>query len=411
LSQDIRKLLTMNVVSSIVFIYIGIFVNLYIWQKNHLISEVALYNLALFISWGIAFPLSAKLLTRYSIRLLLCISALGGGLAFTYLMTVQLDNRFLWIVLLGIPVGIMFGSSSASQNLSISLAGKNNEFSSYFAALNITSQVLSMAVPFLAAKVIDRFGYNGSFALMLCFLVMMLGYSVFMPQITLPKPQNPNEIANFGRFRFYTAFSYPGAKWILLSLLASGVFLQFQNLFTLLFTFSVTQNKLLIAMLNMLYTVATLLGLLLFRRIKLNETRWLWIGTTLLAAGFLIVIIPYPAALIISNVLTSIGMFYFTTVWNAQQYRSIQHLNPVQKTSFIVWREIILVVTRCVLLGLAFYLKAFQGLWFIGIIAFTITCLLAIPIFQSRAVRENEHAQRVKYNEENLANINTNFNA
>ncbi|QMV43660.1 MFS transporter [Cohnella cholangitidis] len=386
MSKEMRKLLVMNAISSIIAIYIGIFVNLYIWEHSHSIAEVSLYNMSMFISWGISFAITAKLLARFSIRLPLAVSALCGAAAFMYLVSAELDNRILWILILGIPVGAMFGFSQASQNLSIALRGKGSEYAPYFATMMVISQVLSMAVPFVSAKVIDWQGYAGSFGLMLIFVAVMLAFSAFMPKISLAdRMSNSPEPAV--KFRFRTAFGRPGSKWILLSLLTAGIFMQFQNLFTLLFTFSVTQDKLLIALLNMVYTCCSLLGLWMYRKIKLDEMRWLWIGMSLLAVGFIIVLFRHPAALILSNLLTSIGMFYFTTVWNAQQFRFIHHASPVSLTSFLVWREGLLVATRCVLLGLTLPLKDMGGTGFALIIGVTVICLLSIPVFQQKAIQ------------------------
>ncbi|MCZ8519823.1 MULTISPECIES: MFS transporter [Paenibacillus] len=377
----------MNAVSSVISIYIGIFVNLYIWEPAHSIEEVSFFNLVMFLVWGLAFTLGAKLLVRFTIRLLVGLAAAGGGAAFAYLMTVQLDNRLLWIALLGVAVGGMSGFSSAAQNLPIALIGKGPEFAPYFAAQSLIAQVLSIAVPMASAKVIDAFGYRGSFALMLVFLGVMLFYAFRIPRITLPAPVGPEQTAHFGTFSFRLAFGYPGAKWVLCSLLAAGLFLQFQNLFGLLFTFSVTQDRLLIALLNALYTAAALLGLWLYRRYVLGESRWLWIGTVLIAAALLIVIIPLPAMRIASNTLSALGMFYFLTVWNSQQFRMIQECNSVQVTSFLVWREGVLVLTRCIMLSCTLFLDALHGAGFISLIGLTLLSLLAIPYFQSRAVR------------------------
>lgn len=396
MSSEIRKLLVMNAITSVVTVYIGIFVNLYIWQENQRIADVSLYNMAMFVSWGAAFAAAAKLLTRFSIRLPLCLSALCGGAAFFYLMTSHLDNRTLWIILLGIPVGAMFGLAQAAQNLGVALQGRGSEFAPYFAAVNIIVQVVSIAVPIASAKVIDGFGYGGSFALMLAFLALMLVFSARMPRIRLRKPEGAADMANkadlvesrrFGKFGARLAFGRPGARWIVLSLMAAGVFMQFQNLFALLFTFTVTQNKLLIALLNVAYTLSSLLGLWLYRRFRSGEMRWLWLGNGLLAAGFLIALLREPAALIVSNVLTTIGMFYFSTVWNAQQFRYIEFAGAASQTSFLVWRECILIATRCALLAMTMSLTRLQGVGFVTIVGITIACMLVIPLVQSKAMR------------------------
>lgn len=383
MSADMRKLLIMNTISSIVASYIGIFVNLFIWEFDHSIAEVSLYNMSMFISWGIAFTVAAKALIRFSIRLPLAVSALCGTVAFMYLVMIQLDNRVLWILILGIPVGAMFGLAQASQNLSLALRGKGSEYAPYFATLMVITQLISVVVPFVAAKVIDGYGYTGSFGLMLIFVAMMLIFSFFMPRITL----SPGDGGDIPKYNIRSAFGRPGSKWIILSFLAAGIFMQFQNLFSLLFTFSVTQDKLMIALLNMTYTICSLLGLWVYRKIKIDEMRWLWIGIILLALGFIIVLFQHPVALIISNLLTSIGMFYFMTVWNAQQFRFIQYASPSSQASFLVWRECLMVATRCILLGLTLSLKEMGGIGFTLIIGITVGCLISIPFFQQRANR------------------------
>ncbi len=400
MSAEMRKLLVMNAITSVVTVYIGIFVNLYIWQENQRIADVSLYNMAMFVSWGAAFAAAAKLLTRFSIRLPLCLSALCGGAAFLFLMTSHMDNRTLWIALLGLPVGAMFGLAQAAQNLGVALQGKGSEFAPYFAAVNIIVQVVSVAVPIASAKVIDGFGYGGSFALMLAFLALMLVFSARMPRIRLRRPEDPAEAKRFGKFGARLAFGRPGARWIVLSLLAAGAFMQFQNLFALLFTFSVTQNKLLIALLNVLYTLSSLLGLWLYRRFRSGEMRWLWLGNGLLAAGFLIALLREPAALIVSNVLTTIGMFYFSTVWNAQQFRYIEHAGAASQTSFLVWRECTLIATRCALLAMTMPLTRLQGVGFVAIVLVTIACMLVIPLVQSKAMRALQGANSVQGSQE-----------
>jgi MFS transporter, YQGE family, putative transporter len=385
--KSLRLLLAMNACSSVISIYVGIFLNLFIWEKGQSIAEVSIYNVSMFISWGVAFTATAKLLTMYTIRAPFALSALSGGAAFAYLGWVNLDSRMLWIVLLGIPVGFMFGFSMAAQNLAVALRGKGSDYASYFGTVAIILQLLSIAVPIASAQMIEWFDYRGSFVWMLVFAGLMLVFSVKMPAITLPPPEGPEETREFGKFAYRMAFGRPGSKWILLSLLVSGMFLQFQNLFTLLFTFSVTQDKLLIALLNVLYTCSALAGLAAYRRLRLNADRWLWIGTFLLASGFLIVLLRSPAAMILSNVMTTAGMFFFTTVWNAQQFRFVEDWGTVRKTSFLVWRECILIVTRCLLLGLTLPLKELSGWMFTALIGVILLCLFSIPVFQNRAER------------------------
>lgn len=178
---ELRRMLIMNFVSSIIFIYIGIFVNLYIWQSGHSIFDVSWFNLVLFIGWGLAFTIGASLLWKRTIRLLLALSAFSGATAFMLLTYLTLDNRVLWITLIGIPVGLMWGFFASAQNLSVSFYGKGKNVAAFFAASSIISQVLSMLVPIVSAQAISMFGYASSFYMMLAFVFVMLGFSYAMP--------------------------------------------------------------------------------------------------------------------------------------------------------------------------------------------------------------------------------------
>ncbi|WP_409343470.1 MFS transporter [Paenibacillus sp. MBLB4367] len=386
-------MLIMNFVSAIIFIYIGIFVNLYIWEANKSIFEVSWYNLVLFTCWGISYALGANLLWRYTIRLLLALSAGCGAIAFLLLTYLTLDNRLIWIALIGLPVGFMWGFFASAQNLSIAFFGKGNDVAVYFATASIISQTLSMLVPILSAQVIEWFGYGGSFTMMFAFLIVMLAYSSLMPRLSLPAAS----IAEGGfwlQMKASRVFWEPGSKWLVLAILVAGIFLQFQNLFALLFTFTVTQSKLLIALLNALYTISSLLGLLMYKRIKWSENTFLWIGVSLLSAGFLMAMFPLKPVLIASNLLTTLGMFFFGTVWNAQQFRCIRHYTPGRQATFLVWREVLLCVTRCLMLVTILSLDDLKGGLFYTLIAITLASLLSIPVFQTKASKEAARIQQ-----------------
>src|SRR5665647_928450 len=99
----------MNASSNIIFNFIGIFVNLYIWEQGRSIFDVTWFNLILFCMWGISFTYGAKLLMRYSTKLLIRIIAICGAATFLLLSFLHLDNRMLWIAIIAIPIGIMWG--------------------------------------------------------------------------------------------------------------------------------------------------------------------------------------------------------------------------------------------------------------------------------------------------------------
>ncbi|WP_146250161.1 MFS transporter [Paenibacillus flagellatus] len=392
MSNALRKWLVMNGMSYTIFVYVGIFVNLFIWEQNRLIFDVAWFNLTVYVSWSFAFAAAAYLLSKRTVRLLLGISALSGGTAFCLLSFVQLDNRLVWIALVGVPVGLMYGFFSAAQNLSVSLSGTPAELGRYFTAAGSVQQVVTLVVPLLSAIVIHYFGYFSTFALMLLFFAFMLLYSAVMPGISLRAHAEPGEGSYVFRLFRDDLFRKPRIRWLAASNLAAGVFLQFQQLFLLIFTFSITENKFWIAGFNALYTAATLAALFLYRRLRLKDDTLLIAGAGLLSCGFLIVLVPAPAVLIVSNLLTAVGMFYFGAAWNTSQFKLIKPYPQSGQAKLLVWRETLICVTRIATLLVVLSVDDIGGPVFIGLIAASLLCLLAVPWFERRARRAGEGA-------------------
>jgi MFS transporter, YQGE family, putative transporter len=394
LPRELLRLLIMNAVSFIIFIYIGIFVNLFIWEQGHRIFDVTWFNLSMFFTWGFAFSFGAGLLKKWSVRLLFGISAGFGGTAFLLLSLLKLDNRLLWIALIGIPVGAMWGFFAVAQNLCVSLLGKGKDFGNFFAASTTVSQILNMSVPLLSAQVIHGFGYTGSFGLMLVFVIGMLVMSRFVPEVSL-RDQNPIPDPWYASLNWRSVFPSSGLKWLIPSCLAGAFIIQFQNLFGLLFTFTVTENKTIIALLNMLYTCSSLLALFMYRRYRMSEFRWFVLGLGLLAAGFLLVLYPAKPLLIVSNVLMTMGLFYFSTNWNGQQFRMIAVMTPAEQARLLVWRECLLSLTRCFMLLLILQIEDFHGPAFLMMIAMALFSLLAVAFSQRKAGRELRPAKEI----------------
>ena len=258
LPKDLRRLLMMNAVSYIIFNYIGIFVNLYIWEQGQKISDVSWFNFCLFVSWAFAFGFGTKLLASQSVRQLFGLSALSGGIAFLLLFFLHLDNHLLWITLIGIPVGTMWGFFAVAQNFSLSSFGKGREFANFFSLSNTIAQIINVTVPIISAQVIRLFGYSSSFILMLVFVAAMLIVSRILPKISLKETADSGTW--FENMKYRNVFVTPALKWLIPSCLATGLALQFQGLFALLFTFSISDDRMIIALLNALFTLSALLA-------------------------------------------------------------------------------------------------------------------------------------------------------
>ncbi|WP_341416487.1 MFS transporter [Paenibacillus filicis] len=392
LTGTVRKMLMMNASATVIFNYIGIFVNLYIWEQGHRIFDVAWFNLIMFLAWGFAFATSSRLLSRYTTRLMIQTTAICGGLTFLLLTTLTLDNRLLWIAILAMPVGCMWGTYASTQNITLTLIGKGRDFEQYFATSSIVGQVISIINPVVSALVIQWVGYNGSFMLMFVFVTILMVVSFFIPKVTL-SGQSETVFLGMG---FRQVFSYSALRWMIPSCLAAGIVLQFHNLFTLIFTFSVSGDKLVIALLNVLYTVSTMLAMVFYRKLRIPERRWLIIGVVAMSAGFLFPLLQVSVFLVLSNIMMTIGMFYFGTVWNTEHFRRISQHSAIEQARILIWREWLLIVSRVVILIWILGIENFQGVPFVLLLVISIAGALAIPIFSKKAKQAEEAASVIK---------------
>lgn len=387
INGSVKKMLLMNGSATVIFNYIGIFVNLYIWEQGHRIFDVAWFNLVMFVAWGISFAAGSRLLSRYSTRLLIQTTAVCGGITFWLLTSLQLDNRLLWIAILAIPVGFMWGLYISAQNISLSLIGKGRDFEHYFSLSNLIGQVISIVNPVVSALVIRWVGYNGSFLLMFVFVAVLMTVSFFIPRITLSG--QPGTV--FQGMRFSDVFTTSALRWMIPSCLAAGVVLQFHNLFTLIFTFSVSGDELVIALLNVLYTLSTFGAMMVYRKVNMKERVWLVIGVSALSAGFLFPLLQHSLFLVISNVLMTIGMFYFATVWNTEHFRLISKYTAIEQARLLIWRESLLIVTRVVMLVWVLGLQELRGSAFVILLILSIAGALALPFISRKAARVGIH--------------------
>ncbi|UUZ79606.1 hypothetical protein LJK88_31420 [Paenibacillus sp. P26] len=188
---QIKKLLFMNASSMIIFNYIGIFVNLYIWEKQKSIFDVTWFNLVMFISWSLAFAVGSRLLSKFSTRLLIRTTAICGGLTFALLSFLQLENRLLWIACIAVPIGIMWGFYASTQNITLCVFGKGKDFEGYFSIASIIGQLVSIINPIAFAFIIKWIGYSGSFLLMILFVGILLAVSFYIPRSRWPRRKSP----------------------------------------------------------------------------------------------------------------------------------------------------------------------------------------------------------------------------
>ncbi|MFH5185903.1 MFS transporter [Paenibacillus sp. TAB 01] len=389
-TPQIKRLLLMNASSTIIFNYIGIFVNLYIWEKERSIFDVTWFNLIMFITWSMAFAVGCRLLSRFTTRVLIRTTAICGGITFVLLSFLELDDRLLWIACIGMPIGVMWGFYASAQNITLCVFGKGKDFEGYFSIASIIGQLVSIVNPIAFAFIIKWIGFSGSFLLMFLFVSVLLIVSFFIPPITLAEIKEPL----FRRMRFQQVFSTSSLKWMVPSCLSAGIFLQFQGLFALIFTFSVSEDKLVIALLNVMYATSTIIAMVLYRRLKTREGVWLMLGMLFVSAGFLLPLLPKAPLLVASNILTTVGMFYFGTIWNTRQFRIISKHSAIEQARIFLWREWMLNISRITLLVLTLFVDELRGPAFIGLIGFALVNALVIPWFSRKGTEAFELEQQ-----------------
>ncbi len=385
-TKEIQKILLMNASSMIIFNFIGIFVNLYIWERDRSIFDVTWFNLILFCAWSVSFALGARLLYKFSTKHLIRSIAVCGALTFLLLTFLKLDNQLLWIAVIAIPVGIMWGFYAIAQNISLSVLGKGKDLRSYFSLSTLIGQIVSIANPIFFALVIQWIGYAGSFLLMFLFVTILMVVSFYLPDISISAEKEPL----FSRFRIDKVFTYSTLRWMVPSCLAAGVFLQFQGLFALLFTFSVSEDKLIIALLNVGYACSTIGAMVVYRKLKMANGTILTIGMIFISVGFLITLYPKAPILVLSNLLTTVGMFYFASTWNPVHFRIISRHNPIEQVRILIWREWLLNIARISMLLLILTVKDFHGMSFILLMSLALASALVIPYLSGRSERREE---------------------
>lgn len=390
LSSDLKRILLISSTFLIIFTYMGIFVNLYIWQRHQSIAELSWYNIVLFIAWGVGFTLGASVLTKFSCRAPMRLSALSGMAVFILLSFLKLPNDYLWIFIIAVPVGLFGGFYYSGQNLSIARLGRGEEFSAFYFYQSLVSQVIGLVNPIVSALVIHWFGYASSFALMLFFVCAMLFMSFLVPKITYKQDLPPGE-SFFSKSTWREVFPTPSLRWMFAGLFVGGLFFQFQAALSLILTFSVTGNKIMIGSLSMGYTLACVVALRIYQRSQLDRKHWLTIGVTLIAIGFLLAVFPQSIVRVVSNFFTTVGMFYFGSVWNGQQYAMFSELPPIHVARLFTWRENTFNVARIIVYAALFPLHRLIGIPFDVILAVMLVTAAAVPYLQSKSLRLAEH--------------------
>jgi len=390
LGKELRFLLLTTVIFSIINSYVTIFINLYIWEKYHQISQVAWFNITMLVFWGVAFTIAGKIFTVYSLQVTMRIASLMALTAFFFLLALPNASPLLWNLCIGASVGFMCGTYFMSQNIFISFYGKGEELNTYFYLYTIAQQFLSILNPIVFAIIIKSFGYATSFIIVFAVVCILFVLTFYIPNVTLSKEEKEKPF-----FRVHNPWlQMQKLRSFLSSCFFMGFLLQFQLLFTQLFTFHISENKIIIAGLNVLYTILTIGAYFFARKAHIPHTRQLQLGVVLMGMAYLLAIYPEPLNLVLLNVFSAIGYFFLITNWNSNQFNYMRQFKSTTLTKLIIGREVILNIGRIIMLLLIAQVKEFSGLTYQGMIIFILACIVVLFfIEQSRSQAEKKQTR------------------
>lgn len=384
MSSNLKKMLFLNISSSIVTIYVNIFINLFIWEKNNDVGEVALFNLISYFFLFVIYVFGSYLLTKNDLRFLMFLSSFFAIITFSILLFVQFENELLQIILVALNFAATKGFYYSGANFSVSVFGKNEEeFANYFSIQAILKLLINVFVPILGAFVIFYYDYKTSFMLMLLFSSLMLFISFTIPKVNLPKVDS-----FFLKLTYRKVFVEKKFHYFALSSFAIGIFSKFLIFFTLIFTFSITENKFYIALLNIVYVLLTFLALKIMKKNnKVKNHYWLFIGFSFVVFGcLLIVFLNSSVFVLLANILFTLGLFYFDNVNKTQHFGFIVQFDDVMKSRLLIWREILLGISRSTLLIFVLFIDNPKGILFVSILIFSLLIGFLIPFINNHFV-------------------------
>lgn len=384
MSTNLRKMQLLSVSSSIVTVYVNIFINLFIWEKHNNVGEVALFNLTTYSFLLFIYIFGSYLLTKKDLRFNMFLSSTFAILTFAILLFAPFHNDVVQIVSVALSFAITKGFYYSGANYSVSLFGKSEEeFATYFSTQAVLNFLVNVAVPLLGAFIIHYFDYRASFIVMLFLSSSMLLISFTIPKVTLPKEDH-----FLSNLSYKKVFTEKRLHFVALSSFAFGIFSQFLIFFTLIFTFSVTENKFYIAGLNVLYALLTFTALKIMKRNqKLRSFHWLLIGLFLVVTGCAFVIFLHtPLFILLANICFTIGLFYLDNINKSQHFGLFAEYDTSTKSHLLIWRETLLGISRSLLLVLVLFLDNATGPLFIFILVFSLFVGFTIPFMNKQFV-------------------------
>ncbi|QST02612.1 hypothetical protein IMZ31_18870 (plasmid) [Pontibacillus sp. ALD_SL1] len=380
LSKEIKMLLVNTVAHRFIAIYASIFVNLYVWMKDGALFDIALLNAITLGLWGLSYLWGTRLLYLWNNRGVMLLGACCSAVAFLLLPFGEGLPQITHILLVGGALGLFQGFYYSAKNITLVQFGEEETFHAFFSAAAVIAQSVNLLAPILSGLFIYVWGFHSSFFFMvLCSSILAITI-LFIPYFSMSqKPYQPMKIGE--------AFRSPSLTWLGVSYVAGGFFRQFQSLFLIVFTFTVTQHEVWVALLNTLYVILTILSIKVYKKMKrVSDIAWLYFGITVITLGYSFVFLGSTFFLILANILTTIGMYYFNTIYVSQQFQILHRATFEERVHLFSWREVVTVTSRVLLLLIAMTMGAMEGVGFAVIMALAILCGFLVPYLQKKAL-------------------------
>lgn len=379
--KEFKFLLLNTIAQRFITIYSTLFLNFYFWQENQSIQELTYFNIILLLSWNVSYWFGTKLLVYINLRFLMGLSSIFSLISYSILILPIQVNFTILMTIVAIPLGIFNGFYFCSKNLSINVAGNKNSYQTFFSYTTIITHFVSIFTPVFSAILIVLGSYNLSFIYMILCSILLIFTSLKIP---IMQKETINEKEK--NINFKNLFNNKPLKLMLLSFVLAGMFRQFQSFFVILFTFTVTQNEIWIATLNVSYVLITFLCMKIYEKTKKQQTqhRWLYIGFIFITTGYGFVLIPYQPLLIVANIFTTIGMFYFNTIFVSQHFTLIKEQSEEKKPTLFLYREVITNSFRILMLLMIFFIDNVYSFNFVSILLISLLAGGLIPLVQKK---------------------------
>lgn len=383
LSKEVWRLLVFTAMMSTLFSFTSIFVNLYFWGHGQSLRDVTLFNLISNLVLFAAYGLGSHLLYVRSIRFVMVSSCVFAAIAFFTLSFYHQSDRYLIIALVGIGVGMTQGMFWAANNSALYFFLKSEDYREYFSVNTMLSQAVAVCVPLLSSGVVLWLSFKASFLLMGVLVLVALWVATRLPKFSVTA-------SLFRGIRYREVFSPPGTRWVLWVMLAIGLLLQFQSFFSMIFIFDITSNELLVALLNVGYSIVLLFALMVYKRTNIHDNIWLVTGIVLMVSGYAMALTHHHNWTIWIVLLMQVGGLFLSASTTRQGYRVAMQGDIVWRTKFGMWQEVPLVVSRSLVLGMALLVHRVGDLPFILLVSLSTAAMLFMPFFQYKSIHEFE---------------------